>query len=160
MREGLGEGAAHVGTGRPTPARPLSCSDLLNCPFIRAPLLPPAAAALPHPQLLPPFPGTSLSPQLPCLLPLSTVKAVLKALGPLGCSGPCLLLLAKDAREPPWKTLLVVPDRIPRRGEKDLYREGIRLPPQAKAELGWASLSGRVVLMKNYLTQKKLTPAS
>lgn len=46
---GWGKGPPAWGAGPATPARPLSCSGLLNCPFMRAPLLPPAAASPPPP---------------------------------------------------------------------------------------------------------------
>lgn len=68
---GWGKGPPAWGAGPATPARPLSCSGLLNCPFMRAPLLPPSCCQ-PSPTLSCCRPSQApLSPPLPCLPPLS-----------------------------------------------------------------------------------------
>lgn len=60
------QGLGWEGAPRGAQAGPLSCSGLLNCAAYRTPLLPPAAATLPH--LSCRRPSQALPPQLPCLL--------------------------------------------------------------------------------------------
>lgn len=127
---GWGKGPPAWGAGPATPARPLSCSGLLNCPFMRAPLLPPAAASPPPPSAAAALPRHLFllrCPACPRFGGPPRRKALLATLGPLACLSPCLLHHLGRCWATSWTPSLGC-------GERPAVRASV--PAGGRAELG------------------------